>query len=174
MSYEQLRASLKQPALIAVAEHWNAVRAMRRMPGWRDIDPAAIKVYLPMVWAWRWDASLGTFVGRLAGEDIIAVLGTNPRGKRLAECFPAKAVDAVLARYRRIIEEPALMRSEGKIYSPAGHEGWGERVVLPLAGDGEHGDGIIGATFYRLDIRPVAGEVSIDHLNEEIDFFPLP
>jgi hypothetical protein len=159
--------------LIAVAEHWHAARSQRLMPAWGHIDPAAIKQHLPMVWSWRWDPALETFVGRLAGEEVIAVLGKNTRGKRLDECFSPAVVEVVLERYKRVMEEPAFMHGEGKVYVLAGGEGWGERIVMPLAADGRHGDGLLGATFYRLNIRPVAGEVSIDHLNEAIDFFPL-
>ncbi len=83
MSYRQFRASLQKPALIAVAEHWNAARRGRLMPAWRDIDPQAIKKYLSIVWAWRWDAGLATFIGRLAGEDNIAIIGTNTHGKKV-------------------------------------------------------------------------------------------
>jgi hypothetical protein len=173
MSYEQFRAPIKAPALIAVAEHWHEVRSGRLMPGWRDIDPTAIKQYLPIVWSWRWDTALSTFIGRLAGEDIIAVMGTGIRGKRLHDCFPPNARDAVFARYKRVIDEPAFMHSVGKVHMLAGGNGWGERIVLPLAADGRHADGILGATVYRFSVRPVSGEASIDHLNEAIDFFPL-
>jgi hypothetical protein len=174
MPYERFRASLAEPALIAVAEHWNAARAGRLMPAWRDIDPAAIKEHLPIVWSWRWEPALGTFIGRLAGEEIIAVLGKNTRGKRLDECFRPDAREAVLARYRRVTDEPAMMHSHGRVFLPSGAPGYGVRIVLPLAADGTHGDGIIGATIYRLGIRPtIRDKISIDHLGEVIDFFPL-
>jgi hypothetical protein len=174
MSYERFRRSIEEPALIAVAEHWNAARSDRRMPSWQDIDPTAIREHLPIVWSWRWDPEPQTFVGRLAGEEIIAVLGVNPRGKRLEECFPPDAREAVLQRYRRVMEGPELMRSHGRVFRLAGGHGMGERIVLPLAADGSEGDGIIGATVYRLGMRPTASDkVAIDHLNEIIDFFPL-
>jgi hypothetical protein len=171
--YSRFRTSLEEPALIAMAEHWNAMRGERSMPAWRDIDPVAIKQYLPIVWAWRWDTGLDTFVGRLAGEQIIAVLGINIRGRRIEECFPPTVLQAVIARYRRVMVEPAFMHSAGKVYHTVGGEGWGERIVLPLASDGVNGDGIIGATVYRLGIQPRAGEASIDYVNQTNDFFPL-
>jgi hypothetical protein len=173
MSYERFRATINAPALIAVAEHWNAARSGRSMPAWRQIDPAAIKTYLPIVWSWRWDAALGTFIGRLAGEEIRAVMGLSIARKRLQDCFPPAARDAVFARYKRVIDEPAIMHSRGKIYALAGDHGWGERVVLPLAADGSHGDGVLGATVYQLGLRPTSGEVSIDHLNEAVEFYSI-
>jgi hypothetical protein len=174
MPYQRFRTAIDEPALAAVAEYWNGVRAGRAMPAWRDIDPSMIKTYLPIVRSWRWDAGHGTFVGRLAGEENIAVLGTNPRGKRIDQCFPAAAVESVLTRYKHVMDTPALMLSRGRVYKLAGGEGWGERVVMPLGDDGEHGDGVFGATVYRLGARPMGSDkFAIDHLNEGIDFFPL-
>src|SRR5882724_9220402 len=136
MSYEQFLAAIEDPSLTAVAEHWNAARSDRRMPGWRDIDPAAIKQYLPIVWAWRYEPALRTLVGRLAGEQIVAVLGASIRGRRIDECFSAGAHEMVLARYMTVIDGPALMHSTGTVFRHGGGEGYGERIVLPLAEDG--------------------------------------
>jgi hypothetical protein len=144
------------------------------MPAWRDIDPAAIKEHLPLVWSWRWEPALATFVGRLAGEEIIAYFGLNPRGKRVEDCFPQGARELVIERYKRVVGEPALMHSRGKVYLLAGGDGWGERIAMPLAADGLNGDGIFGATVYRLSVRPLAGnKVSVDHVNQVIEFFAL-
>lgn len=173
MSYRQFRASLQKPALIAVAEHWNSARRGRLMPSWRDIDPQAIKKYLSIVWAWRWDAGLATFIGRLAGEDNIAIIGTNTHGKKVEECFPPGAYELVKARLMRVIEGPELMRSGGRIRLISGREGHGDRIILPLAEDGAHADGIIGVTVYKLGVRPRMGDASIDPFHEAVDFFPL-
>ena len=174
MSYEHFCAAITEPALIAVAEHWNAARAGRAMPAWRDIDPAAIKKHLPIVWSWRWDPALGTFIGRLAGDEIIAVLGKNTHGRRIDEVFRPEARSAVLARYKRVIDEPALMRGHGKVFRLSGGFGHGERIAMPLASDFTHGDGVLGATIYRIGLRPTARDpVAIDPLGELIAFFPL-
>ena len=143
------------------------------MPGWRDINPAAIKKYLPIFWAWRWHAQLATFVGRLAGEDNITVIGINPRGKTVEECFPAGAYELVKARFKRVIDGPEIMRSTGRVQLISGREGRGVRIVLPVAEDGVHADGIIGATVYRLGGRPTSGEAKIDHRNNSIQMHRL-
>jgi hypothetical protein len=174
MSYERFAASIEDGSLAAVAAHWHSARKTLRMPAWRAIDPSAIKRHLPKVWAWRFDAQLGTFIGRLAGEEIIAVLGTSTHGKRIDECFPAAACALVLERYKTVIGGPSFMHSYGKVFLLAGGQGVGERIVLPLAEDGIHGDGVIGATVYRLAIKPTTlDKISIDHQNEIVDFYPL-
>jgi hypothetical protein len=174
MSYERFLAAIEDASLLAVAEHWNSARGGRQMPAWKDIDPAAIGQYLPIIWAWRYEKPLQTFVGRLAGEEIIAVLGNSIRGRPIEECFPAGAHEMVRARYMTVIDGPELMHSYGTVFRHAGGEGRGERIVLPLAEDGVHGDGVIGATVYRLGIRPTLGDqLSVVHHGEIVDFFPL-
>jgi hypothetical protein len=39
---------------------------------------------------------------------------------------------------------------QGQLYRHIGRVGMAERIVLPLADDGAHADGIIGATTYSL------------------------
>lgn len=174
MSYERFLASIKDPALVAVAEHWNMARSGRPMPAWQNIDPASVKEHLPIIWSWRWEPRMGTFIGRLAGEDILTVLSTHTRGKRIDECFPPEAREAIFARFKQVMDGPALMHSHGKVYVLGGRDGQGERIVLPLASDGTLGDGVIGATAYRLGIRPTTRDkISVDHLNEVTEFFPL-
>ena len=174
MSYDHFIASIEDEALAAVAIHWNSARKALRMPAWRAIDPSAMKHHLPKVWAWRFDTRSGTFIGRLAGEEIIAVLGANIHGKRLDECFSAVASGLVLERYKAVMDGPNLMHSYGKVFLHAGGQGTGERIVLPLADDGIQGDGVIGATVYRLGIGLTGlDKASIDHQNEIIDFYPL-
>jgi hypothetical protein len=174
MSFELFLSAFKDPALLEIAAHWNKVRGDRLMPGWSDIDPVALGRNLPIVWAWRYDAALGTFVGRLAGEEIIAVLGVNIRGRRIETCFRPDALEAVCQRYRKIIEGPRFMHSHGTVFARSGGNGVGQRIVLPLAADGIHADGIFGATVYRLAIKPAMGDgLAIDHHNEIVDFYPL-
>lgn len=50
--------------------------------------------------------------------------------------------------------------------------GYGERIVLPLAGDGVHPDGVLGATVY-LGALPARGDLVIDYHNEIVTFYPL-
>ena len=174
MSYQDFLASLREPALVAVAEYWNTLRSGRPLPSWQGIDPAAIRQHLPIVWAWRWEAALGTFVGRLSGEDIIAVHGTGVRGKRIDQVFSSAASEIILARYKRVIDGPALMHGYGKVFVLSGGHGQGERIALPLAADGRRADGVFGATVYRLADRPIGpGEASLNIAEEVVDFFDL-
>jgi hypothetical protein len=170
MSLSHFLASIESPALLAVAEHWNAARADRLMPAWQDIDPATIKIHLPIVWAWRRAPPLGTLIGRLAGEDIVSILGTTPRGKSIEECFTPEARELVRSTFVRVIDGPALMHNQGVLIRLEGAKGWGERIALPLAADHVHGDGLIGATVYHRGSR--AGLT--DKVTDQVpDFYPI-
>ena len=174
MSFELFLSAIKDTALLDVAAHWNTARGNRLMPGWSDIDPVGLGRNLPIVWAWRYDAGLGTFIGRLAGEEITAVLGVNIRGRRIETCFRPDAVEVVCQRYRSVIEGPRLMHSCGQVFARTGGSGVGHRIVLPLAADGVQADGLFGATVYRLGIKPAIGDgLAIDHHNETVDFYAL-
>jgi|SRR5579859_882057 len=171
---QSLATAIQAPALQAVFAHWLDARGDRLMPAWRDIDATEIGKFLPQVWAWRYDFARGTFIGRLAGEEILAVLGKEIRGRPLEQCFPEDAAAVVLERYRSVINGPRIMRSTGHVHMKTGRHGIGERIVLPLADDGVTGDGILGATEYRLNIgdaRTVGA--AIDHHREAIDYYPL-
>jgi hypothetical protein len=174
MSYALFRAAISEPALLEIAAYWNKVRGARRMPAWRDIDAYALAPHLPIIWAWRYDFTRDTFVGRLAGEEINAMLGVSIRGKTMEECFAPDVVAVVRERYRAVMDGPSFMFSYGKVFANAGRSGHGERIVLPLADDGVHSDGVLGATVYRLGIVPTARDgVAIDYHNEIVTHYKL-
>jgi len=172
--FQTIQTSIQSPAVKAVFAHWLNARGDRLMPAWRDIDAAAIGKYLPMVWAWRFDFTQNTFIGRLAGEEILAVLGKEIRGRPLEQCFPANAAAIVLERYRAVISGPQIMHTAGHVHMKTGRHGIGERIVLPLSEDGVTGDGVLGATEYRLNIGDAKTVgAAIDHHHEKIAFYPL-
>ena len=169
-----LDAAIRSPALRTVFTQWQQARGTRLMPAWRDIDPIAIGRHLSKVWAWRYEAATGIFTGRLAGEEIIATIGTEIRGRTFAECFPAEPASRVEPMYRRVVEGPNLVRAAGHVYILTGGSGIGERLVLPLAEDGVKADGILGVTDYRLKPpEPSALTARREVTGEEIVYYPL-
>ena len=171
-SYAQFRVAITEPALLEIAAHWHAARGDRLLPAWRDIDACALAPHLPIVWSWRYDFTRETFVGRLAGEEINAMLGVRIRGKTIEECFAPDAVPVVRQRCQAVMEGPSFMFSYGKVFARGGRTGSGARIVLPLADDGVHADGLLGATVYRLGMVPTARDsATIDHHNEIVTHY---
>jgi hypothetical protein len=80
----------------------------------------------------------------------------------------------IRARLEQILAGPFFMHSAGTVYVRHGYTGSGERVALPLASDGIHADGVLGATLYRFGIKPAAEDpITFDPEEETIEFFPL-
>ncbi len=174
MSFQDFLAAIKSPDLRSIALHWQAVRGSKRMPGWKDIDPAAIASYLRIVWSWKYDSASDTFTGRLAGDAIIDAFGENLRGKPMKEFFRGRQYERMFARHKRVVVEPAFAHGIGPVFLHAGRHGQGERIIMPLASDGIHGDGIFGATIYSPQpSAPPAEAARQTLLVVSVDFFPL-
>jgi hypothetical protein len=174
MPIDRVLDYLTEPPIIEVARFWDQARRGRRFPAWRDIDPVPLARHLPILWAWRWDKEQQTFIGRLAGEAILDAMGQGFRGSRLQDYLAGRNADVFMQRYRRVLNEPAIMANRGFVFSLIGGTGTGERIALPLADDGETPDGLIGATIYRVDRNRVArGRVTVVEERETVEFFPV-
>lgn len=171
MSFRDFVAVLQAPPLRALAEHWHAVRGDRRMPGWGDIDALRLGPYLANIWAWKYDAATDSFTGRLAGEAINAIFGKSLRGAAMRDFFSPAAYALVFPRHRRVVTEPCLAHGNGPVFLHVGRRGHGERIILPLAEDGSHGDGIVGITVYDLPAGP--SDFGKALAAEQITYFPL-
>jgi hypothetical protein len=152
MSFEIFRKAIVSPALHAVAAHWNAARGNRMMPSWQQLQPSRIAAQLPIVWVYKYDRQTGEFTGRLAGDRIARHYGKNFRGIRLEELHAPEMLPGMVAIMNRVVEGPALYSSSGRLFRQGDRIGTGQRIVLPLAGDGVHGDGLIGASDYEYAI----------------------
>jgi hypothetical protein len=151
VSVSDFLAKITCPDLKAVARHWNSARGDRRVPAWGDLNPAEITGQLTIVWAYRFDAAKENFVGRLAGDRIHQLIKRNFHMMPMSEVYPESQFADMLVRCRRVVGTPALHIGQGLLFRDANWVGSGERVIMPLASDGVHGDGILGATDYRLD-----------------------
>jgi hypothetical protein len=172
--FSRFVARIESADLRAVALHWNQVRKNRLMPAWRDINAMEIRHQLPMVWAYRYDRGTDSFTGRLAGEEIERLFGKTFRGRPMRELFPASEFEEMFRRHKRIVSEPALFHGSGFVFRHLGREGIGERIIMPLADDGIHCDGILGTTRY---VFPSAEQLerppSRDGSAEKEEFLPL-
>lgn len=174
MGFEDFLAAIEEPALHDVALQWRAARGVKGMPGWRDIDPAAIAPHLPIIWSWKYDRSTDSFTGRLAGEKINAAFGKNLRGAKMEEFFADWQYDLIFVRHKRVVTQPAFAHGSGPVFIHAKRYGAGERIILPLAANGVYGDGILGATVYHwMPNWPDYSAAKRDRRAETVEFFPL-
>ncbi len=171
--FDPFFAAIEAPGLRNVALHWQAVCGHDAIPAWRDIDPAAIKPQLPIIWSWKYDHVADRFEGRLAGEAVSAILGRSLRGKLLEEFFHGDAYERMFARYKRVVTEPALYHGTGPVFHHEGRAGRGERIILPLAADGRNSDGLFGATVYEFPAPSDVRRTPELPTKELESFFPI-
>lgn len=158
--------------LRAVAQAWDQARAGRLMPSFRALRPSSIAAQLPIIWIYTYDRASGRFTGRLAGERIAQAFGKNFRGIALEDVHPAETLEMVQASMSRTVLEPSCYRNGGALFRKTGQTGMGERIMLPLADDGVHGDGVLGASDYELaGVSATSGPVEL--ISEDERWFGL-
>ena len=148
MSLAQLLAELTDPRLQAFVSSWDKVRGNRDVPRWRDLDIAAMKQVLPYIWAWVYDRESDVFTGKLAGEEILGVVGRGLRGAKAHEFYtPAQYRLFYDWTSRVVVNQDGLVIS-GPVFSFVGSSPIGQRVALPVAVKGEKADTILGVTLF--------------------------
>lgn len=170
MAFESFLSSITSASLRAVALHWNAARGNRLMPSWDELRPAAMAKQLPIIWAYKFDRSTGEFTGRLAGDRITEVFDKSLRGMRLQDFHPPEAGPWVTAMLLRVVSEPALHLSSGRVFKQMDRVGTGQRIILPLAADGKNGDPVLGVTEYH---SRISAEQPIQVATDVEAWFPL-
>jgi hypothetical protein len=148
--FDSFIARIKSAGLLAIALHWREARSNKRIPAWADLTPSAISPYLTQLWSFRYDRQADEFIARLAGNRIMMATGHSFRGTTLKELHPPAIYKMSHEAFTRIISEPAVYRCAGPLFRAGGKIIEGERIVLPLAEDGEHADGLLGASEYQV------------------------
>lgn len=131
---------------------WMAARGDALVPCKTAFDPLSVPRLLPFIWLYRFEAEVGDFVCRLAGESVNAAWGRSIRGQRLRDIIGARDHDTVFGRWQRIVGEPLVhyganreRLSEQRIYRA-------DRLLVPLRGEeAEVPDHVIGLSLYQMD-----------------------
>lgn len=139
---------VKGPTLRRLVEFWLARRGDRPMPGTQDVDPVQIHRMLPHVWFCDYERVSRRFRYRIADEEINAVFGFAVKGSYLDQLLPPEHYESFATKWLRIADGPNAMHDIGMVYHLPDRQAEGERLALPLASDGWHVDGVIGATVH--------------------------
>lgn len=159
--FSRFRSAIVSPALKAIADHWQQVRGDRPMPAWSDLSPTSLGPHLKLLWTFRYDRATGEFAARLAGNRVMMCLGDSFRGTPLRKLYKPDMFEKAHADFSRIVLEPALAHANGKLFKVGESAIQGERIALPMATDGHHGDGVLGASDFKY--QPAAGSVELLH-----------
>ena len=164
-------AHVRDERLRLLLRHWLERRGDGLAPRRSAIDPAAIGPILPTVWLCDFEPAERRFRMRLAGEEINHLYGRNVTQCYFEEIIEPGLLADVMRRYRRVVEEPAILHCGGHIYLASNRSEVGQRLVLPLADDSGMLMHVIGASVYRMDLRLAEGPITRESMVET--FTPL-
>jgi hypothetical protein len=148
MHFDAFLASIKAPALRAIAQAWNGARGPALLPAWEALRLEELRQPAKLLWVYAYDPLTGKFTGRLSGEQITKAFGRSFHGLPLELAHTGAVYLWVHQALTRVVSEPAAFHSSGKLYKQAGRIIEGERIALPLGSDGRTGDGIVGASWF--------------------------
>ena len=167
--FSELESRVASPALRAIAGHWQQVRAGKPMPAWSDLSPSALSSHLKRLWAFKYDRATGDFTARLASNRVMVGFGKSFRGTPLRDLHPPHVFQMSQADMTRAVLEPACYRCSGKLFKVGDQIVEGERIIFPLASDGSHGDGILGAS----DFKFPAATGPVELLRDVVEWFSI-
>jgi hypothetical protein len=131
------------PLVLGLFAYWDQIRDGRLAPSWPEIDPGAIKSYLPFLLVSEVFGEPFDVRFRLAGTEIVASYGYDPTGMTLRG-FRLPPGDGVwLPLYDRVIGDKRPIF--GRYIAEMGRNGTFriESVTLPLSQDGRSIDRMI-------------------------------
>lgn len=137
-------------------DYWRSVHpASGGLPGRQHIDPAAISELLPWLWMVDVERNPLRFRYRLVGTEQVSVMEADLTGRYLDEAHPRFLSSLTYPQYPAAAEHAEVGYHRGP---PTFHINKDyvsiERLLLPLAKDGQEVDKLLAITVYH---RPAAG-----------------
>lgn len=137
--------------LAGFLRHWASARAGAVAPRRSAIDPGAIAPCLPFVFIYRYDRHTGDFTCSLAGEEINTAWGFSLIGKRQRDFMPPATAARLKARFRAIVETPAILFSGLRGGLALNGPKFVRRIIAPLLRDDGAPYGVFGIAVYVND-----------------------
>lgn len=126
-----------------LAEYLAAKAPPGQLPGRKHIDPLELADLLP--WVMLIDVIPQTsgeprYRIRLVGTEVVSIQGSDGTGKFVDEVLTGSDGAAVIRRYGEILRTRQPQYRRGNVATQGREHVPYERVVFPLASDGEHVD----------------------------------
>lgn len=133
----------------ALYDYWQSLRQGREMPRRTEIDPTAFWTLLKNVFMNEWHTDPERLYYRIAGNELVAALGREVRGKWLTDLYDnPEDVARTLWIYRQAVtsRRPLIGRTDAKgLRIGAKTFEW---IICPLSEDGQHVTHFIGLEDY--------------------------
>ncbi len=157
--------------LVAVLDHWNAIRGASIFPPWDTFRLESLPAHV-IPWCVVADVVTGNdgeidFVYRFWGTARAEFQGLEMTGKSVSEIKPAKVADKVRDEFLAILETPEPLFFVTQFTFPDGDEISWESLRLPLGPDEKTVQKIIGVgaprSFSPAYFRAMDGDPHIDY-----------
>jgi len=138
-------ARLDSAAQRRLYSHWCEKAKGRQLPGREDLDPAALKDLSP----WIGEIEVTRAESRLqfrycrAGKAIVKARRADPSGKSFEEVHPASELAMLRVTHIQVVAKKRPALTDVSETAPSGALLEDERLILPLATDGELVDGLL-------------------------------
>jgi len=141
-------AAYKAPATRRLLAYWREKKGAKARPAWTDICLMDVYQIAPQIVVRDTVDGGRDFRCRFCGTTLVSVLGMEPTGRLLDECYAPEGRDMMLARYHLVLSADAPVRVVGYVRVveknlPTGFE----CVMLPVS----DADGGIGHVMMVLD-----------------------
>jgi hypothetical protein len=144
------RRSIEHPGLCALYDYWDGRREDDLLPGRRHLDPLDIPELLPNLTLIDVAGAAGLRY-RLVGTALVGRLGQDPTGRPVREVSLGSGWEESHPDFHYVTAErrPCLRRLRAR--TPGRNPLVSQRLLLPLAADGETVDMILGGVFWPDD-----------------------
>ncbi len=131
------RATIRSAMIAAVEEYWRRIRGEREMPARADLDPVALKSWLPYLSTIELHPNPFRVRYRVVGTEVARFTGEDFTGKWLHETnWGEFAKDANLALYARVLERRAPVFGLSGLDAGQRPDPAFEWALFPLTADG--------------------------------------
>ena len=137
--------------IAALHGYWRRIRpAGGRLPGRQHLDPVDIPKLLPWIWMIDVQRAPLRFKYRLMGTEQVRVVGRDHTGAWLDVCYPQWAAGPTYSQFQAAAQGMiAYRRGVPLPHAPKEHL-LTERILLPLARDGETVDILVALSVFTL------------------------
>jgi hypothetical protein len=147
-NFETFLSRIESSALRAVAGLWNEARGIKHAPPWNDIPFSLLSPYSNLVWVYAYEPKSGVYTGRFTGQRWGKWAGKDFHGRRLEDIHSPANYSNTHRLLTEVVTTPMACRSSGRLFKSDDFVVTGERIILPLAEDGQTANGVLGASDY--------------------------
>lgn len=139
-----------QPDIAAIVRYWTHITPRGRLPGRQHFEPLDVPNLLPKIWlldvlAAPQSPLVWHFRHRLVGTMVVDGFGRDPTGQLLHEAWPnIAAPDGTYFQYVNVVQNARISFRRGRpVFDHNRDYHWLERILLPLARDGQSVDMVL-------------------------------